>query len=429
MLFAARVQDIMWALYAVTAFTGLASAFPQPLLGNGLTRRANEEKAGLGVELELGKVTIEGKKNIKPEERQSVKGAKIIPLNFKPPPMTNWVLTAEVTADDTLRIYTEAIVDGTKNKVGDHKTSSIGEEVFKYFDAWAPCSKSKCMVQIEGHDNLGPWEVKWPADPPKVETLKFDPQVTTAVPMEGIQKLLADWKTKVPSDKNALVGSPGSNAKELKILRQDDFKSFTKIKPSDVDAEFLGAFTLLTAYATLAHTSNKQDGPKKIIPIMPRTDFVTLYSKYVEPKIKSQLGDKTTLLQIVQKISGQKGDIAKQVFTWTGNDKATKPKENWDGRDADLKSGKLEVQKFLGHLQGDDKGANKLDLVKLMDKTLRNGQIGGLGDKLEQTGTNKVAPLFELRELAPIQGADLGKKLGEFEDKVIAYYAGKFDNN
>jgi hypothetical protein len=284
------------------------------------------------------------------------------------------------------------------------------------------------MVKIEGHDDLGPWEVKWPADPLDIKTIKFDPQVTTAIPLEGILKLLADWKTRVPSDKNPLVGHIEGNAKAIKILVKDDFKSFQKIKPDDVDPEFLGAFTLLTAYATLAHTSNKQEGPKKIIPIMPRSDFVTLYNKYIEPKIKSQLGDKTTLLQIVQQISGQKDSIAKQVFTWTGNEKAAKPKENWDGRDDDLKSGKLEVQKFLKYLQGDDKGANKLDLVKLMDKTLRNGQIGGLGDKLEQVGASKVAPLFELRELDSIKGADLGKALGKFEDKVMAYYDGKFDN-
>jgi hypothetical protein len=133
MLFTARDQGLIWALYALTAFTGLASAAPQPLLGNGLSRRANEEKAGLGVELELTRVTIDGKKNMKPEERQSVKGAKIIPQNFNPPPMTNWMLTADVTADNQLRIYTEAVVDGTKNKVGEHKTGPIGEEVFKYF--------------------------------------------------------------------------------------------------------------------------------------------------------------------------------------------------------------------------------------------------------------------------------------------------------
>ena len=36
-------------------------------------------------------------------------------------------------ADDTRFLFPEAIVDGRKNMVGDHKTKGIGVEIFKYF--------------------------------------------------------------------------------------------------------------------------------------------------------------------------------------------------------------------------------------------------------------------------------------------------------
>jgi hypothetical protein len=43
--------------------------------------------------------------------------------------MTDWELTAELGQP----IFPEAIVDGTKNKVGGHATASIGAEILKYF--------------------------------------------------------------------------------------------------------------------------------------------------------------------------------------------------------------------------------------------------------------------------------------------------------
>lgn len=52
-----------------------------------------------------------------------------------------------------------------------------------------------------------------------------------------------------------------------------------------------------------------------------------------------------------------------------------------------------------------------MDLVKLMDKTMRHGQIGSLGSKMEK-----------FRDLKAILGKDLGTTMGSFEDKVIEYH-------
>ena len=51
------------------------------------------------------------------------------PIGYNGGPKTDWSLTAELGKP----IFPEAIVDGLKNKVGGHKTASIGGEILKYF--------------------------------------------------------------------------------------------------------------------------------------------------------------------------------------------------------------------------------------------------------------------------------------------------------
>lgn len=77
----------------------------------------------------MGRVVIEGKRKLTVEEREEVKGAVMIPVDYDADPKTNWELTAEIGTS----IFPEAIVDGLKNKVGDRKTKGIGEEILKFF--------------------------------------------------------------------------------------------------------------------------------------------------------------------------------------------------------------------------------------------------------------------------------------------------------
>ncbi|KAF2251489.1 hypothetical protein BU26DRAFT_563426 [Trematosphaeria pertusa] len=103
----------------------------------------------------MGRVVIEGKRKLTVEEREEVKGAVMIPVDYDADPKTNWELTAEIGTS----IFPEAIVDGLKNKVGDRKTKGIGEEILKFFDKWKPCAGDDSEVKIKGFDSLGPWIV------------------------------------------------------------------------------------------------------------------------------------------------------------------------------------------------------------------------------------------------------------------------------
>jgi hypothetical protein len=244
------------------------------------------------------------------------------------------------------------------------------------------------------------------------------------MPLGAVQEILSDTKSKTH---NPLASMGALYGSKIKILTKNDFKSFSKIKANDITDEFLGYFSLLTSYCILADFGDPKEGPKRLLPIMPRTDFVAQYTQFIEPKLKNQLSDKKiSLYDIVEKVSGAGPKLAKQTFKWKPGT-VTKINDNWIGKAEDLKTGTLEVEKFLNYVQGYDKATKKtltqMDLVKLMDKTMRHGQIGSFGSKMETVlGTSKPAPIFEFRELTPVLGTALGDTMGSYEDKVIEYH-------
>ncbi|KAF2109730.1 hypothetical protein BDV96DRAFT_604604 [Lophiotrema nucula] len=62
-----------------------------------------------------------------------------------------------------------------------------------------------------------------------------------------------------------------------------------------------------------------------------------------------------------------------------------------------------------------------MDLVKLMNRTKRNGQIGDLNAKVELIkDSTKTAPIFEFRDLDQAKGSELETRVGSYEAKVEA---------
>jgi hypothetical protein len=435
---------VLWVLFAFTVLLGPTSAAPTHHVRDGFVRRT--DVPGIGVELEIGRIAIVGSgRPLIGGKREAIKGAVMTPVGFVGAPKLDWVLTAEVGGP---KILPEVIVNGLKNRVGDRKTGVIGEQIYQFFvcppailianvlsrvslthpalqKGWAPCSAKGCKVNIEGFDNLGEWSVKWPTQPENPEKLSFAPQVTTAMPLGAVLKILGDTKDRNVAN-NPLASSGALDAPRIKILTKKDFKSFPKISSSDINDEFLGFFSLLTSYCVLAKSTDPVKGPKHLLPVMPRTDFVTQYNTFIEPKLKKQLFDKTTsLLDIIVKVSGN-AQLAKEAFKWKAGITTDIP-DNWADKAENLKAGTLAIDDFINHIQGYDKTTKKalpkMDLLKLMDKAMRHGQIGSLNNKMESVlGSTKVAPIFEFRELEPLEGPKLGASLGAYEEKVIAYH-------
>jgi len=253
------------------------------------------------------------------------------------------------------------------------------------------------------------------------------------MPLGAILKILGDTKAEDPANTdplkktNPLAGGSEHRAK-LKILTKKDFKPFSKIKSKDINDDFLGFFSLLTSYCVLADLTTPKDGPKHLLAIMPRTDFVTQYTNFAKPILESQLAKgKVSLYDIVEKVSGSDSTLGQGKFKWKAGTITEIIPEDWAGKPADLQAGTLEVKKFLNYIEGYDKETKQdlpqMDLLKLMDKTMRHGQIGGLGNKMEtRMGTSELVPIFEFRNLKPPQAPDLGFTMGQYENTVFNYH-------
>lgn len=225
--------------------------------------------------------------------------------------------------------------------------------------------------------------------------------------------------------RNPLASSGALDAARIKILIKKGFASFTKIIPSDIDDEFLGFFSLLTSYCILAKSTDPRKGPKHLLPIMPRADLSAQYNKFIEPKLRKQFLDKRIpLIDVVVKVSGN-AQLASEAFTWNVGT-ITKISDDWLGKENNLATGKLETEGFINNIQGFDRKSKKVrpkkDLLKLMDKAIRHGQIGSPNDKTEPVlDSSKEAAIFEFHELDPVFGPNLGAALGAYEEKAIAY--------
>jgi len=97
--------------------------------------------------------------------------------------------------------------------------------------------------------------VKWLKDAVDFAESRFNAQVTTAMPLQAVLKILSDSKSETsnPVASGILYGD------KIKILTRNDFRSFSKIKANDITDEYHGYSSLLTSYYFLAEFSN----PKK----------------------------------------------------------------------------------------------------------------------------------------------------------------------
>ncbi|KAL8910952.1 MAG: hypothetical protein Q9171_003819 [Xanthocarpia ochracea] len=379
---------------------------------------------GLGVELEVAQIIYEpkGKKyeDMDQERREQLKGAIITPIGFgRDHPKENWEITAEISG--TNKPFTEIIIDGRKNEIGKHGTQKLGEQITTYMGDWAPCRDKECKVQIEGFAEYNPWDVQWPRQETKFDQLRNSPQVTAAMPLEGLLQVLKDGKDKKD---NVLANKGQSYNDKIVIPTKDSFKDFGKIKEDDITDEFLGFFSLLTTYCVVAKDNDERNGPKRSLNIMPRTDFLGMYKKFIEEKLRAEISEcGNSLYTIVSTVSGVADDKLKDYeFKWKPDDLRKKDDQDWDGKEDMVKKGRLRVDKFLDTLQMNDKVAQKqLDLLKLMDLLTRHGQIGGLNDRMESVVEHPTlpAPIFEFRDLEAISGGEVAKRMGEYEDKAI----------
>ncbi|EHK20040.1 uncharacterized protein TRIVIDRAFT_68618 [Trichoderma virens Gv29-8] len=409
-----------------TAPAAIAIPFQQQVLTNGIN--AAYVTPGLGVEFEVISVSYDSTKKVWDAfdtlEREALKGKKVTPQGFSGGPQTNWKLTAEISPQN---LITEIIVDGEQNKVGAGTSALIGGEIANYMtNWWALCGGGGCLADVQGDPvAANPWKVKWrlAIDSP---LFVFYPQVTTAMPMEGVLQVLED--SKIQNKGNILINQGSDYNTQIILLTAESFGAFKAIRREDIDAEFLGFFSLLTSYCAIASEGKPEHGPKRGLNIMPRTNFLTMYKAFASHKLQAQFAQGTSLYDIVRELAS-KGSNGKQTiegkkFKWLPEDLRRDIVEEWPGKAAARASGNLPVKEFLDTLQPLPPSTLQLDLLMLMDEMVRHGQIGGLGDRMEGVygASEKPAPIFEFRDLMPVKKGDLATRLEQFDQQVVALH-------
>ncbi|KAK4690181.1 hypothetical protein P7C71_g6540, partial [Lecanoromycetidae sp. Uapishka_2] len=414
----------IWMALAVAIPVQSILAAPQLVLSNGLN--APFEAPGLGIELEL--VTLTYASTTRPWDqidtagKEALKGARLIPTGFAGGTQTNWKLTSEISPAN---LMTEIIVDGQKNKVGGDASRRIGQEIVEYMNGWWVFCKERCLATVDP-DPVGtnPWEVQWRQ--PFAQAV-FQPQVTAAMPMEGVLQVLTDGKAKYKRD--VLINIGQDYNEKIIVVNKASFQFFGRIRQTDINDEFLGFFSLLISYCVAASEGEAAHGPKRGLNIMPRTNFLTMYNKFARDKLQDQFVLGTSLYDIIRGIAaaerGRNLDTSKMKFKWKPQDLRKPIDETWPGKADDMRSGELTVKEFLDTLQPLSSNTPQLDLLMLMDRMVRHGQIGGLEDRMEGVygARNTPAPIFEFRDLANVNGVTLAARMAEFDQQVIELHA------
>ncbi len=188
-----------------------------------------------------------------------------------------------------------------------------------------------------------------------------------------------------------------------------------------------------------AYREQASEGPKSLLPIMPRTDLATIYKRFVEPSITALLGSsENSLYEMVKVLANANADPARgevasfdidnTYFKWDRWEKArgTAPSGAWPEAEKCFKDGELPIRIWLRELQ-----YNSIDVMALMDSTLRHGQLGGLGSRLELLLTkseaapysyvlsSEEAPIWEFRDLSGVNVNKITQTLKECELSII----------
>ena len=247
------------------------------------------------------------------------------------------------------------------------------------------------------------------------------------MPMEGVLEVLQDGKNGKQAD--VLINRGQAYNKKIIVVTKDSFKPFLDIRQIDINDEFLGFFSLLISYCVAASEGEPAHGPKRGLNVMPRTNFLTMYNTFARNKLQEQFKFSTSLYDIVRAIAavepGPQLDISNMKFKWKPSDLRNRVDETWPGKDDDMKSGELTVKKFLDTLQPLSPDTPQLDLLMLMDRMVRHGQIGGYGDRMEGVygSTNRPAPIFEFRDLENVNKANLANRMADFNRQVVELHA------
>ena len=134
-------------------------------------------------------------------------------------------------------------------------------------------------MTVQG-SNCNPWKIILPEHGGQADQIKWGPQVTAPLPLEGISDLFSKVIVDTPSD---LL--PTIRLLKMVWVSKDFFQSNPNtISADSVKADVLGFFSLILSYAKNAGQQDEDKSPKELTSIMPRTEFTTIFAQ-VKPTV------------------------------------------------------------------------------------------------------------------------------------------------
>ncbi|KAK4690725.1 hypothetical protein P7C71_g6131, partial [Lecanoromycetidae sp. Uapishka_2] len=128
--------------------------------------------------------------------------------------------------------------------------------------------------------NIDDWKIDRPENPGDVDQIAWEPQATAPMPLEGIQELIST----VVGDQ--LPISPLLIENDMVLVTKDFFQK-VDVKPENLTDDVLGFFSLMMSYIKADWTFGDSGSIKKLVPIMPRTDFTSIYISQMKKTIPS----------------------------------------------------------------------------------------------------------------------------------------------
>ena len=165
---------------------------------------------------------------------------------------------------------------------------------------WRPGSKTTIRLLSPPKQEGGP-PVENPCNPWSVnqaasyKQVRWFPQVTVALPLEAIWRMMQRAKYKKagidpPGEgPGILIASSGALDKmNIAFVHKKFFQTQPNGMTEDISEDVKGFFSIVLSYVKGAKIEKADYSPKRLLWIMPRTDFIALY-QIVKPKIRGDL--------------------------------------------------------------------------------------------------------------------------------------------
>ncbi|CEJ58927.1 hypothetical protein PMG11_07567 [Penicillium brasilianum] len=412
-----------------------------------------DKAAGLGVEFESGinfkSVEDCGEENTFASKGKTVKGHE----------STNWDLTVDTTSEMTNYLQAEYILNGINIKIGQNQAVPAAKAIASDLETWNPYLKSDNPMTIEIVDPVSAkcktWQIRNPSKSGDWKAVNWQAQATAPLPMAALDALFKEAKTSTVLT-NPLLPGIKSQVSSMVWVNDNFFQSSPQgITEKDVTAEERAFFSLVLSYVKKNPGVTAIKSMKDRSPIMPRTNFVSLYEG-VESSLSGKDLYELVRVLVCYKNVNDEGDDGEQVELDTqwcdGTVAKPVPKSNIDSMWTLTVNGKSPfttfkdttsftvkdwmnglknsgttlsaVRKALGTIATDKKEPQgALDLMAFYDRWF-DTQIGAYGTVRERIVGNSAlsVPLFEFRNLGAYLASAMATQVDKIEQKVIAYH-------